>query len=679
MFGRLPLLTRFTLVSLTVTILIAVGFTLLIYRQIERETLESAAETAADAVTFIISPVVSAKDFSGATPQNIKLWEERVQRILGTANIVRVKVWSKKGEVIYSDDPSIIGKAYPLSDEHELAEALEGETEMEVSDLQKSENVAERHFGRLLEVYIPIKPPDSNQIEGVYEVYTSFLPLQARINRLERAVWTGSAIAFTLLFGSLFLLVRGASRQLNQLASFTELNPNPVLETDSAGRPTYVNPATQRVFPDLSAGQPAELASALKIAGTAMPSNVPSSLRELKVDNSYFQLISYPTPERLIRSYVVDVTERKKAEENTLRYLQRLSVLREIDLAITSSLDLRVTLNVFLDQASAYLNIDALDVLLLNASTNQLEFAAGRGFRSRGIEQTRVRLGEGLAGHAALERRAISIATLDAAAQDFTRHKAIASEDFVSYFAAPLIAKGDVKGVLEIFTRRPFTPDHDWMDFVEALSGQAAIAVDNSSLFDGMQRANLELTLAYDSTLEGWSRALDLRDRETEGHTQRVAELTVLLAEAMGIGGVDLTNIRRGALLHDIGKLAVPDSILFKPGPLTDEEWTVMRRHPVAAYEMLSSITYLRQALDIPYAHHEKWDGTGYPRGLRGEQIPESARIFAIADVWDALRSDRPYRHAWSEEEARKYLREQSGRHFDPAVVEAFFGLQLAT
>ncbi len=679
MLRQLPLLTRFTLVSLTVTILIAVGFTLLLNRQIVQETLESAAETAADAVTFIISPVVSAKDFSGPTPENIKVWEERVQRILGTANIVRVKVWSKKGQVIYSDDTSLIGKSYPLSDQHELAEALEGEIETEVSDLQKSENVAERHFGRLLEVYVPIKPADSNRIEGVYEVYTSFIPLQERISRQQRAIVTASAAAFTLLFGSLFLLVRGASRQLNQLASFTELNPNPVLETDEAGRPTYVNPATERAFPDLKTGKPPELTSALATAGSVMPADAPSSVRDLKVDSSYFELISYPTRERLIRSYIVDVTERKKAEESTRRYLERLSVLRAIDLAITSSLDLRVTLSVFLDQAGAHLGVDAVDVLLLNPSSKMLEFSAGRGFRTRGIEQTRLRLGEGLAGRAALERTAISIPDLAEAAQDFTRQRMLSAEDFVSYFAAPLIAKGEVKGVLEIFTRTAFTPDHEWLDFVEALAGQAAIAVDNSSLFDGMQRANLDLTLAYDATLEGWSRALDLRDRETEGHTQRVAELTLLLAEAMGVGGSDLLNMRRGALLHDIGKLAVPDSILFKPGRLTEEEWEVMKRHPVAAYEMLSSIAYLRPALDIPYSHHEKWDGTGYPRGLRGEQIPEAARIFAIADVWDALRSNRPYRRAWSEDDARRYIREQSGKHFDPAVVEAFFGLQLGT
>jgi putative nucleotidyltransferase with HDIG domain len=201
------------------------------------------------------------------------------------------------------------------------------------------------------------------------------------------------------------------------------------------------------------------------------------------------------------------------------------------------------------------------------------------------------------------------------------------------------------------------------------------VAVDNAALFDELQRANADLRMAYDTTLEGWSRALDLRDRDTEGHTRRVAELTVRLARAVGVREADLVHIWRGALLHDIGKIGIPDSILHKPGPLTDEEWEVMRRHPVYAYELLSPIEFLRPALEIPYSHHERWDGTGYPRGLRGEQIPLSARIFAVVDVYDALTSERPYRSAWPPGRALAYIREQAGTQFDPRVVEAFVHL----
>jgi len=223
--------------------------------------------------------------------------------------------------------------------------------------------------------------------------------------------------------------------------------------------------------------------------------------------------------------------------------------------------------------------------------------------------------------------------------------------------------------------RQPFDPDPSWEHLADTIATQAAIAIDNASMFDDLEKSNLELSLAYDTTLEGWARALELRDRETEGHARRVVELTLQLARAMGISGMDLVHIRRGALLHDVGKMGVPDRILQKPGPLDDVEWKIMRQHPVYSFEWLSPISYLRPALDIPHYHHERWDGAGYPDGLSGEQIPLAARIFAIVDVWDALRSDRPYRSAWSQEKTIMHIKKQSGLHFDPQVVEAFLEL----
>jgi putative nucleotidyltransferase with HDIG domain len=254
-------------------------------------------------------------------------------------------------------------------------------------------------------------------------------------------------------------------------------------------------------------------------------------------------------------------------------------------------------------------------------------------------------------------------------------------EQFVFYHVVPLIAKGKVKGVLEIFHRSPFQPDPEWHGFADALAGQAAIAIDNTTLFEDLQRANLDLVLAYDATIEGWSHALDLRDKETEGHSRRVTEMTITLARAMGMSEADLVHVRRGALLHDIGKMGVPDGILLKAGPLSEEEWVVMRRHPTYAFEMLSPIQYLRPALAIPYCHHEKWDGSGYPRGVHGTQIPLEARIFAVIDVWDALTSARPYRAAWTVAQARTHISGQAGSHFDPEVVAAFlrvFGDEIA-
>jgi cyclic di-GMP phosphodiesterase len=188
-----------------------------------------------------------------------------------------------------------------------------------------------------------------------------------------------------------------------------------------------------------------------------------------------------------------------------------------------------------------------------------------------------------------------------------------------------------------------------------------------------LRDANTQLLSAYEATIEGWSHALDLRDRETEGHSRRVTQLTVRLAQALGISDNEIMHIRRGALLHDMGKIGIPDAILHKPAKLTDEEWKIMRNHPQLAYDMLYPIEYLRPALEIPLTHHEKWDGTGYPRGLKGEEIPIVARLFAVVDVWDALTSDRPYRPAWSPEQALAYIQEQSGKHFDPQVVDLFF------
>jgi len=180
---------------------------------------------------------------------------------------------------------------------------------------------------------------------------------------------------------------------------------------------------------------------------------------------------------------------------------------------------------------------------------------------------------------------------------------------------------------------------------------------------------------AYDTTIAGWSRASDLRDKETEGHSQRVSEMTVRMAEAVGLSEVDIVHIRRGALLHDIGKLGVPDSILHKPGPLTPEEWKIMHMHPVYAYEWLAPIEYLRPALDIPYCHHEKWDGSGYPRKLSGTGIPLAARMFALADVWDAMRSDRPYRAGLPVDQVKVHIAGLTGSHFDPDLTPIFLAL----
>jgi putative nucleotidyltransferase with HDIG domain len=352
--------------------------------------------------------------------------------------------------------------------------------------------------------------------------------------------------------------------------------------------------------------------------------------------------------------------------------LENLQALRAIDIAIATNHDLHHTLEVLLDQITEQLQIDAAVILLLDETKKQLEYGASRGFHTPTLRYTRLRMGEGIAGRAAQQSKIIHIRDLSTDPQTLVYAPTLAKEGFVSYYAAPLISQGKVNGVLEIFHRTLLDPDKEWLDFLETLAGQMAIAIENTTLFEDLQRTNDELSQAYDSTIEGWSHALDLRDKETEGHTRRVTELTLELARAFGFSDAELIHIRRGALLHDIGKMGIPDKILLKEGALTPEEWDIMRLHPVYAHEMLLPIDYLRTALDIPYCHHEKWDGTGYPRGLKEAEIPLIARIFAVVDVWDALTSDRPYRAAWASEKVLAHIQEGIGRHFDPHVVEIF-------
>jgi putative nucleotidyltransferase with HDIG domain/PAS domain S-box-containing protein len=394
-------------------------------------------------------------------------------------------------------------------------------------------------------------------------------------------------------------------------------------------------------------------------------------------DGAYTWVLVNAYPEfdsgELLRQVVVmltDISDIKCAEERIQRHLEHLAALVEIDRAINFSFDLNLSLTTLLTHVIVELGVDAADILLFNPVSRTLEYVAGRGFHTKAIGQTHQPLGEGYAGRAAREQTIVHIPDLAKEHDSFLRQLLVAGENFVSYHGVPLIAKGQVVGVLEVFQRDGNVHDDEWLNFLKALASQAAIAIDNVTLFDNLQRSNRELSQAYDATIEGWSRALELRDNETEGHTRRVAALTVKLARLFGLSDAELVQVRWGALLHDIGKMGIPDEILLKKDSLTEAEWVVMKKHTVFAYEMLSPISYLRAALDIPSAHHEKWDGTGYPLGLKGEQIPLAARIFAVVDVWDALRSDRLYRTSWSVEKVRAHLQSLAGTHFDPHVVK---------
>jgi len=435
------------------------------------------------------------------------------------------------------------------------------------------------------------------------------------------------------------------------------------------GLQDVVGKRVTEVIPEIKESNPELFEIYGRVASTGRPERFELDLKPLSL---WLSISVYSTEKGHFIAVFDDVTERKRAEQQIQLQLQRLSSLHAIDTAITGILDLRVILSIFLEQVTAQLGVDAAAIWLLDPSMQMLELASARGFRSRVVGKAHLRLGESYAGEAAMERRLVQVRGPILSKNGSALSSIWASEGFHSYHGIPLIAKGQVKGVLEILHRTPLRPDQEWLSFLQTLATQGAIAIDSTSLFRDLQQSNIELSLAYDTTLEGWSRALDLRDRETEGHTQRVTLKTLRLARAFGLRDEELAHIRRGALLHDIGKMGIPDNILLKAGPLTEEEWALMRRHPVYAYELISPITFLRPALDIPYCHHERWDGTGYPRGLKGEEIPLAARLFAVVDVWDALCSDRPYRPAWPSEQALQHIRAQAGKHFDPRVVDAF-------
>jgi len=362
----------------------------------------------------------------------------------------------------------------------------------------------------------------------------------------------------------------------------------------------------------------------------------------------------------LYRSMLHDQTERR---------LQWLTAFRSIDQSITNSLDLHTTLNVVLEKAVNQLQVDAADILLLKEG-NRLVYAAGRGFKSVMASKANLLVGQLQAGKAALERKTVLVSDFECTTG--WNCELMKQEGFRGYCAVPLIAKGQLKGVIEVFRYLPFTVDTEWLEFLESLAGQAAISIENASMLETIQKTNMEMTVAYDVTLEGWSDVIDIRCKETPGHTERIANMTQQLAKEMGVNDRQLIHIRRGALLHNVGTIMTPEKILLKTSALTPRELKIFEQHPVYSHNLLSTINFLRPALDIPYCHHENWDGTGYPRNLKGDGIPIAARIFAVTEAWENLTHDHRGRKALNDEEALSLISEQAGKRFDPRVVAAF-------
>ncbi len=351
--------------------------------------------------------------------------------------------------------------------------------------------------------------------------------------------------------------------------------------------------------------------------------------------------------------------------ERTEFHLRRLRSLSIIHASVSENRDLTTTLNVLLDQLRSQTLVDSALIHTYDEAEGLFHMVGSVGLDD-GVELPP--LGRNLV----ISRCNGNLVDLLEQGVRGRRFAKMIAWGYTSYLAVPLIANEQVLGLMEIFHKSELPQNVELDTFAEMLASQAAIAVDNTNLLKSLRSANRELTAAYDATIEGWARALDLRDHETEGHTRRVTEMTVELAKLMKVPAAEIAHMRRGALLHDIGKMAIPDSVLLKPGELDQNEWVIMKRHPGIALDLLEPVSFLKPAIEIPFCHHEKWDGSGYPRGLKGKEIPLCARIFAVIDVWDALRSDRPYRKGWSAEQAVHFIRVQSGRHFDPDVAEAF-------
>jgi putative nucleotidyltransferase with HDIG domain len=385
----------------------------------------------------------------------------------------------------------------------------------------------------------------------------------------------------------------------------------------------------------------------------------------------------------IVSTAIQDITQTTQTvsnlEQSVNDYLKvrqsQLGALMGVGRAINSSLGLKRVLEEVMDTLIELMRAER-GFLMLRESNGELSVRLARGIAHINLEEESFKVSRTIVMKVANSGEPV----LTTNAQDDPRFEAqmsVAAFQLRSILCAPLKIKDQLIGVIYVDNRaRSGIFQENDLGMLKAFADQAAVAIDNAQLFENLQASNRELQEAYQATLEGWVQALDMRDKETEGHTQRVTILTERLARSMGVDGVDLVNITRGALLHDIGKMAIPDGILLKPGKLTDDERALIEKHPVYAYDMLRRIDFLLPAIDIPYCHHEKWDGTGYPRGLKGAEIPFAARIFMAIDVWDALISDRPYRKGYPYAEVRERIKVESGKHFDPRVVEAFLAME---
>jgi PAS domain S-box-containing protein len=368
-----------------------------------------------------------------------------------------------------------------------------------------------------------------------------------------------------------------------------------------------------------------------------------------------------------------DLSPAKKTEEKLTVQIERMQALGNIDRAIISTMDISFITDVVFDQISSQLHMDLSLLFLQTNNSQELTCQLSRGLPLLGGNGSKSDCPQPIMANRVAETGEMIV--LEDISQ--THHFSIEAQafpyrDIKFYAGVPLLNLGETIGVLEVCSTQPYSPDPEWINFLGMIAGQTTIAIIHVTQFHDIRRLNAELLNSYENTLEGWARVLEFKDQETKGHSDRVTQMSVKLGQVLGLSAEELVHLRRGAILHDIGKLCVPEGILCKEGPLNDDEWEVMKQHPLFAQEFVGDIQFLQPATNIMLFHHERWDGSGYPLGLKGKQIPLGARIFMVIDVWDALSFDRPYRKAWPKEKVREYLQTNAGVLFDPDVVNIF-------
>ncbi|MEJ2411942.1 MAG: GAF domain-containing protein [Anaerolineales bacterium] len=437
-------------------------------------------------------------------------------------------------------------------------------------------------------------------------------------------------------------------------------------------------------FPDLSALKPPAaagsgseqitLAGSMLVTPLMVEDQVIAALQLLHPDVS-----AYGDEELLLQSRIANLVgiglQKAYLYQETQAQVDKLTSLQRIEETVLENLSLPTTLDMLIDQMVKELSVDAAAILYFHPQLKTLKFITQTGFRQNILQHTDLEIGEGLAGKAAESRTMVRVPDLKQTSQAISRDLEFSTEKFVSYFGVPLTSKGRLVGVLELYHRKRLDPDQSWIDLLEMIAGLAAIAIDFQNVHKNLECSRNELDRALDAIIEGWAQALELRGIESPGHWRRIEELSLALGQKLRIKSKLMSDLRRGALLHDIGKMAIPDEVLHKRTALSVEERKLIGKHPVAAHDLLKDVEGLKSALDVPLYHHERWDGTGYPYQLEGENIPYLARIFAVVDVWDAMRSDRPYRKAIPKEKALKILKEEAGKQFDPEIVQAFLVL----